>query len=705
MKERLNVAKQAALQRLREQKEQKDEKEDGQESKAGPPRLLPRSHSLCLDSDDVNALLPERVHLTGLVRPLYRKMYTIVRSLTSEAARRKGVATYLASLKGQPCVLKEYDLAQPNTMLLFDNEVHIRHKLNQHPAIEGIDAVFVDGQKVYMQMKYHDAGNLKQWLEADPKPAPHQVQHVFSLILEALTNLHSHNFIHGNLKFENVLVSGDAASCQPLLLDFAFAFETLPHLGITLIDPSSMYEASNPDLAPELQQGQSPSKYSDMWAFGIMLFRAHFELDPFPDLSPAVMGVVVPHHPNARLRDVLSALLKIHPSVRPLTQQTARFDYFSASVIDELIQRRELSFLSPEQRLANFRSWLSGINRGDRTELSLDRERIVPVILGEMRNVNQQSLVTSFRVSYHGSPGIDAGGLVQDLFSEFFVRVVAPEYRLFESVSEDDAPINGLTYLPKADAPAADLRATGAFLCKALIDGRAVPAKFAPSVFKYFTEQRVTMEDLERYDRSKASSLRRVLGMQDSELDEMQLDFSGLMPDGENVLVTSMNKRTYVEKEVSRVLVTSRESSLSALREGFFSYPNLQNQVAMLNAEDLRILLVGVDEIDPVFFISQIEFSGFDNSRTPDHIRNIIRGLSTPDLRRLLRLATSMYSMPRDGLARKITIRCYPNSDRLPQAHTCFHTLDFPDYNNEMVCRRKLMQAISTVDAMGFDFG
>eukprot|EP00455_Lapot_gusevi_P020452 TRINITY_DN2169_c0_g1_i9.p1 TRINITY_DN2169_c0_g1~~TRINITY_DN2169_c0_g1_i9.p1 ORF type:complete len:148 (-),score=54.15 TRINITY_DN2169_c0_g1_i9:104-547(-) len=144
---------------------------------------------------------------------------------------------------------------------------------------------------------------------------------------------------------------------------------------------------------------------------------------------------------------------------------------------------------------------------------------------------------------------------------------------------------------------------------------------------------------------------------------------------------------------------------VQALREGFFSYPNLQNQVAMLNAEDLRILLVGVDEIDPVFFISQIEFSGFDNSRTPDHIRNIIRGLSTPDLRRLLRLATSMYSMPRDGLARKITIRCYPNSDRLPQAHTCFHTLDFPDYNNEMVCRRKLMQAISTVDAMGFDFG
>jgi len=39
-----------------------------------------------------------------------------------------------------------------------------------------------------------------------------------------------------------------------------------------------------------------------------------------------------------------------------------------------------------------------------------------------------------------------------------------------------------------------------------------------------------------------------------------------------------------------------------------------------------------------------------------------------------------------------------PKSDRLPEAHTCFNTVDMPDYNDYAMMRDKLMQSIDNDD-------
>jgi len=110
--------------------------------------------------------------------------------------------------------------------------------------------------------------------------------------------------------------------------------------------------------------------------------------------------------------------------------------------------------------------------------------------------------------------GIDQGGLTADLFCEFFIKVVDEKLGLFECASEEDAPTSGLTYLPIASNPNLSFyRAVGRFLCKAMIDMRTVPARFALSVYKYILGETPTIQDLDIYDRTKAMSLRSLLTM------------------------------------------------------------------------------------------------------------------------------------------------------------------------------------------------
>ena len=62
---------------------------------------------------------------------------------------------------------------------------------------------------------------------------------------------------------------------------------------------------------------------------------------------------------------------------------------------------------------------------------------------------------------------------------------------------------------------------------------------------------------------------------------------------------------------------------------------------------------------------------------------------------------TSSNNVPVGGfsnLDRKFTINYVAKSAALPVAHTCFITLDLPDYNNIEVLEEKLLFAISNTN-------
>ncbi len=78
--------------------------------------------------------------------------------------------------------------------------------------------------------------------------------------------------------------------------------------------------------------------------------------------------------------------------------------------------------------------------------------------------------------------------------------------------------------------------------------------------------------------------------------------------------------------------------------------------------------------------------------------------MNQQDLRRFLRLVTSQCSISPGGFERKIIIQTTSDTSKLPVEHTCTHTVDMPDYNDEALMAQKLGIAIENVDGSGFDY-
>jgi hypothetical protein len=223
-------------------------------------------------------------------------------------------------------------------------------------------------------------------------------------------------------------------------------------------------------------------------------------------------------------------------------------------------------------------------------------------------------------VRFIGEPGVDAGGLTSDLYTDFFnrlltgseiepagpmsplgggavrrlpsaeeaaARALAEESgsldasgfeALFEAPAPEDTPLSGVAYLPSSkNMDLHTYRMIGRILVKSIIDGRPIPARFAPSFFKYLLGIEPSLRDMELYDRTLATSLQAVLL---KPVANLGIFFEPISPAGEEaagsgaaeaepVPVTDSNKLAYVQSRVHHTLVGCREAQLRAIKEGF----------------------------------------------------------------------------------------------------------------------------------------
>ena len=124
-----------------------------------------------------------------------------------EVASRNDVFT--ATLDGEPCVLKAYDLTNEADRRRVQREVLRLHEL-RHRHIVQVQAVFVEStetsMKAYIQMPEYTGGNLKQWLLADT-PNPQTRRRLLFGLLQAVERMHSAGVTHNDMKLENVLLT------------------------------------------------------------------------------------------------------------------------------------------------------------------------------------------------------------------------------------------------------------------------------------------------------------------------------------------------------------------------------------------------------------------------------------------------------------------------------------------------------------------
>lgn len=298
-------------------------------------------------------------------------------------------------------------------------------------------------------------------------------------------------------------------------------------------------------------------------------------------------------------------------------------------------------------------------------------------------------LCVKFDVRFEGEDGIDGGALTAEMYKRFLQAVCNSER--FQKGAKGKFLPRGATELTEEDLKI--YRAIGVALARILLEERAINVPFASALFKFFQNGEMDMEDLCEFDPQDYRNMSILLSPKG---DCSDYNFADLGEDERNV--NQGNKAEYVKKFVQKTLVGDRVLALLAMRDGFQALGEGVNvHIRILTPQDLKTLVCGKESLTPPDLLNRLQFEGFDQSSTPDFLREVINGMSEEELRRFLCFVTSQDSLPViTAEVKPIKVLRVPGDDkRIPEAHACFWQLDIPDYTSSDALRERLLMAIS----------
>ena len=198
---------------------------------------------------------------------------------------------------------------------------------------------------------------------------------------------------------------------------------------------------------------------------------------------------------------------------------------------------------------------------------------------------------------------------------------------------------------------------------------------------------------------------------------------------GSEIIVTETNKAEYIQRLVEYRLVDAIKPQIAAFQNGLRVFVESSDHThsqwgedlwektcQCLTAEDMGLLVCGMDEIDFDDWKASTEYSGGFNARSPT-VRwfwSVVRRMTNWERRALLRFCTGSARPPAAGFAHLMGYsgqqqrfrlqRVEGGSERLPTAATCFNTLRLPDnYTGKVQLLERLQRAMH--EGGGFDEG
>jgi E3 ubiquitin-protein ligase HUWE1 len=334
-----------------------------------------------------------------------------------------------------------------------------------------------------------------------------------------------------------------------------------------------------------------------------------------------------------------------------------------------------------------------------------------------LSGVRGKDFLKRIHVTFQGEPGIDAGGVSRDWFTNLVKAIFNPNYALFIPTA------NGRASQPNPMSRSlhkylAFFKFTGHVIARAVIEGIAIDAHLSRSLLKCLLGSKMSLRDLEDIDRDEYDSLIYLL---EHDAASCGLTFSidvdnfgrheakSLVPNGVNIEVTDENKREYVEKIVEHRLTGQVSEQIQHFVDGFYELIP-RTELRMFQTDELDLLICGVPEIDVDDFRANCHFARPYNQGHEVIARffNVLVEFSPEDRAKFLMFLTGSSQVPFGGfkaleeVGRPIRIAPGGDPERLPQAHTCVNQLDLPAYASEEVMKEKLLLAIQNCDSFGF---
>ncbi|XP_076831361.1 putative E3 ubiquitin-protein ligase HERC4 [Brachyhypopomus gauderio] len=233
-----------------------------------------------------------------------------------------------------------------------------------------------------------------------------------------------------------------------------------------------------------------------------------------------------------------------------------------------------------------------------------------------------------------------------------------------------------------------------------------VDLPFPLALFKKLLSIKPCLEDLAELSPVLVKSLQYILSYSDEDVANMDMSFTitwdnkevELDPNDHGKVVTSANKKEFVDAYVDYILNKSVEKVFEEFRRGFYKVCD-QNVVEFFQPEELRGVLVGTEEYDWDTFKKNTSYEGQFHAGHPTIVLfwEAFDELLEKDKKAFLLFVTGYDRVPILGIDQvKMTVRPMFNStqDYLPQALTCHAILDLPIYQTKKMLRTKLIEAL-----------
>lgn len=696
---------------------------------------------------------------SGLWQNLSFSDFQILSTLSSTVNSK----VYHAVRRGEHVAIKEISIDDEAARRRFQREVNIVAGCN-HPNIIRIKGVFFDGPFAYILLPYYHRGSLRARLGKQEPMSWVAVQDMFRQLASGVAYLHERGIVHADIKPSNVMIADDG---RPVISDFGIAKDH-GTLGIADMTLTTTVTTSNTGagiagtmqyMAPEqlLREPGAPRSrstcVSDMWALGVTMLEVSmqnaFFHDPslgkptLPMLMPDQKRIEVPSKlvgGDERLAEAIASTLVANPADRASAYDLLAHPYFSSNISSVASNHNSSALAKSDERIDAVRSYIHAMRRvhAQKVLVSVSRNHMVESVRDIFQHIDNEDLLSPIMVVFQGESGIDEGALTTEMLNLFYDQLITAKKALVCASEEDNAEstnqgspaaastLHGETtaeaaaasstalfstvpYLPAADADGIDadlFLLLGKVLLKSIIENRPIPIQLSSAVLKFLCGSEASFADLEEYDATIASSLKRLRLLSSADLEGAGLDFSHFttaflhaQTEDRYTVATALtpeNVGDYIDLRVQFDLIEQRRTALEAIKKGFFCEPSLEHHLKLLSASDLLLLLCGQMHISAQVILDALDFQGFDShSNTPKYLREILLEMSQNNLRRFLQLCTTTAAVPASGAMKKIKVLRCGDPQRLPVGHGCVNQLDLPDYNDRQTIKEKLEVALA----------
>ena len=376
------------------------------------------------------------------------------------------------------------------------------------------------------------------------------------------------------------------------------------------------------------------------------------------------------------------------------------------------ILNRYPKFLSFESKCKVFRREIRKMKRkfGKRGyQITVDRNNLFQESFSQLNYATDEDLKGQLKVKFKGEQGIDMGGLRKEWLRVIATSMFNENYALF---MKTDSGLYHPNPLSENYSDVNFYRFIGKIVAKTVYDGEFLDVNFTKSMYKYLLKQEMTLSDLESFDDEVYRNLKQFLENDVTGFDIYfcvdreefgKITTIDLIPSGRDIEVTNENKHEYAKLFVEYKLLGSVKKQLELFREGFYSIIPYE-LISYFYDTEFELLVSGMPDIDVDDLRANTIYIGYTStSNVILWFWQVFEEMQQRQKVLLLQFVTGSSKVPLGGFSHLMgnngtqlfTIQRLHKSDKLPIAHTCFNTLDLPDYDSIDVLRDKLLFAIS----------